>query len=114
MSDQAPPPPPPPPPAAPPPPPAYGAPVQPGQFYVGKVRSTGLSILLFIVTFGIYGWVWWYLVHDEMKRHSGQGIGGLVALILAFFISPVAAFFTSDAASFVSGQVLYVAGGPKA
>jgi len=64
--------------------------------YVGKVRPTGLAMLLFVVTFGIYGLVWWYLVHDEMKRHSGQGIGGLVALILAFFVSPAAAFFTSD------------------
>jgi hypothetical protein len=67
-----------------------------GQMYVGKVRSTGLAILLFLVTFGIYGWVWWYLVHDEMKRHSGQGIGGVVALVLAIFVSPAAAFFTSD------------------
>jgi 3-oxoacyl-[acyl-carrier protein] reductase len=29
-------------------------------------------------------------------------------------IAAAAAFFTSDEASFVSGQVLYVAGGPKA
>jgi hypothetical protein len=71
-------------------------PVQGGQLYVGKVRSTGLSMLLFVVTLGIYGLVWWYLVHDEMKRHSGQGIGGLVALLLAVFVSPAAAFFTSD------------------
>jgi hypothetical protein len=72
------------------------APVAGGQVFVGKVRSTGLAILLFIVTLGIYGLVWWFLVHDEMKKHSGQGIGGLVALILGWFISPVAAFFTSD------------------
>jgi hypothetical protein len=71
-------------------------PVQGGQLYVGKVRSTGLSMLLFVVTLGIYGLVWWYLVHDEMQRHSGQGIGGLVALLLAVFVSPAAAFFTSD------------------
>lgn len=70
--------------------------MQAGQLYVGKVRSTGLSILLFFVTFGIYGLVWWYLVHDEMKKHSGQGIGGLLALIVAWLISPVAAFITSD------------------
>jgi len=89
MSDQAPPPPPPP-----PAPTEYAAP--PTQAPVGKVRPTGLAMLLFVVTFGIYGYVWWYLVHDEMKRHSGQGIGGVVALVLAFFVSPVAAFFTSD------------------
>lgn len=95
MSDQAPPPPPPP-----PPPPAYGVPVPSGQVYVGKVRSTGLGILLFVVTFGIYGLVWWYLVHEDMKRHSGQGLGGGLALVLAFvtlYVSvPVAPFFTSD------------------
>ena len=96
MSDQAPPPPPPPPPPiAPPPPPQYGY-VQPGQVYVGKIRSTGLAMLLFVVTFGIYGLIWWYLVHEDMKKHSGQGLGGLVALILAFFVSPAAAFFSSD------------------
>src|SRR3954454_11654984 len=95
MSDQAPPPPapPPPPPAA---PPAYGMAMHPGQTYVGKVRPTGLAILLFFVTFGIYGLVWWYLVHDEMKKHSGDGIGGVVALILGWLLSAVAAFFTSD------------------
>jgi hypothetical protein len=71
-------------------------PAQGGQLYVGKVRPSGLAMLLFVVTFGIYGLVWWYLVHDEMKRHTGQGIGGLVALLLAIFVSPAAAFFTSD------------------
>lgn len=90
MTDQAPPFPPP------PPPPGYSMQAPAGQMYVGKVRSTGLAILLFVITFGIYGWVWWYLVHDEMKRHSGQGIGGVVALVLAIFVSPAAAFFTSD------------------
>jgi hypothetical protein len=89
MSDQ-------PPQFPPPPPPSYAIPVQGGQLYAGKVRPTGLAMLLFVVTFGIYGLVWWYLVHDEMKRHSGQGIGGLVALLLAIFVSPAAAFFTSD------------------
>ena len=55
MSDQAPQFPPPPPPPTPPP---YSMPVQGGQLYVGKVRSTGLSMLLFVVTLGIYGLVW--------------------------------------------------------
>lgn len=93
MSDQAPPPPPPPPPPA---APQYAATLPGGPAIVGRVRPTGLSILLFVVTFGIYGLVWWYLVHDEMRKHSGQGIGGVVALVLAWFVSPVAAFFTSD------------------
>lgn len=73
---------------------------QPGQVYVGKVRPTLLGIVLFLVTFGIYGVVWWYLVHEDMKRHSGQGLGGGLALVLAFVTVyasvPVAPFFTSD------------------
>jgi cytochrome bd-type quinol oxidase subunit 2 len=63
---------------------------------IGKVRSTGLSIVLFIVTLGIYGLVWFYMVHDEMQRHRGQGIGGVLALVIAFFVSPAQAFLTSD------------------
>jgi hypothetical protein len=92
MSDQPPQfPPPPPPPVA----PGYAMPVQGGPAYVGKVRPTGLAMLLFVVTLGIYALVWWYLVHDEMKRHTNQGIGGLVALLLGIFVSAAAAFFTS-------------------
>lgn len=67
-------------------PPAFGAPTA-GP--VGKVRSTGTCILLFIVTLGIYGWFYYFKTHDEMKQHSGQGIGGPIALILAIFISIV-------------------------
>jgi len=63
--------------------------------YVGKARSTGLCILLYVVTFGIYGLFWYYVTHEEMKRHSGRGLGGLVALLLALFVGFVMPFFTS-------------------
>lgn len=63
---------------------------------IGKVRGTGLAMVLFVVTFGIYGLYWWFVTHEEMKQHTGRGIGGLVALILAFFIAPLAAFLTSN------------------
>ena len=59
------------------------APYPGGPGSIGQVRSTGICILLFIVTLGIYGWVWWYKVHDEMKRHTGQGLGGGISLLLA-------------------------------
>lgn len=114
MSEQNPFPPPPPPsgeplPAHQPPPPygyapqAYGQaqPPVPGQVPgqgpgpVGEVRSTGVAMLLFVVTFGIYGWYWWFKVHEEMKRHTGQGIGGVVALVLAIFVGIVMPYLTS-------------------
>jgi Domain of unknown function (DUF4234) len=61
---------------------------------IGQVRSTGLSMLLYVVTFGIYGLVWFYKTHDEMKRHTGEGIGGGLALVLGFFVAFVMAFLT--------------------
>jgi hypothetical protein len=67
-----------------------------GQGPVGQVRPTGVSILLYIVTIGIYGFVWYYKTHDEMKRHSNEGLGGGVALLLAIFVGIVMPFFSSS------------------
>lgn len=80
-------------PAAPAAPAAYAP---PGGAPLGKIRSTGTCVLLTIVTLGFYTWYWYYKTHDEMKRHSGDGIGGAVALILAIFISIVMPFLTSN------------------
>ena len=60
----------------------------------GKVRSTGVCILLFVVTLGIYGLFWYAMVHGDMKRHSGQGIGGGLAFVIAFFLTIVMVFLT--------------------
>lgn len=96
------PPPPPPPstaglPTAPPVPPEYAvpAPVGYGSGPVGKVRSTGICILLTIVTVGFYTWYWYYSTSEEMKKHSGEGLGGLVSLLLAIFVGFLNPFFTS-------------------
>jgi hypothetical protein len=92
-----------PPPAQSAPPPPYGS-APPANPYgaqppavtgpAGHVRSTGTCILLFIVTLGIYGLVWYYKSHDEMKRYSGDGIGGGLALVLGLFINIVMAFLS--------------------
>ena len=87
-----------------PPPPAYsGVPTTPAPAGLapaagpaGKVRSTGTCILLMVVTLGIYGLYWYFATHDEMKRHSGQGLGGLVALLLAIFVGIVMPFLNSN------------------
>ena len=62
---------------------------------VGQIRTTGLAVFLFIVTLGIYGLVWYYQVHDEMKRHTNQGLGGGLALLIAFFVGIVMPFVTA-------------------
>lgn len=82
------------------PPPAYapaGAPVgAPAAGPVGKIRGTGMSILLMIVTLGIYSIVWFYKTHDELKRHSGEGLGGGLALLLALLVGFVMPYLTSN------------------
>ena len=62
---------------------------------IGQVRSTGLQILLFFVTFGIWGFIYYYQTHEEMKRHSGEGIGGVLALVLSFFVGFVSPYLLS-------------------
>lgn len=74
---------------------AYGAPAGfTGE--IGKVRGTGACIGLTIITFGIYSLFWYYQTHEEMKRHSGQGLGGGLALLIAFFVGFVSPFISSN------------------
>jgi hypothetical protein len=72
----------------------YATPAPAGPGPIGQVRSTGLAILLYIVTLGIYGIFWYYKTHDEMKRHTGEGIGGGLAAVLGLFVSIVMVFLT--------------------
>lgn len=62
---------------------------------IGKPRSSLAVILLSIITIGIYGLYWQYKTFQEMKDHSGQGIGGAIALILAIFIGIANPFIMS-------------------
>jgi hypothetical protein len=78
--------------------PGYPAPGYPGSGYPaatgtpGKPRSIGTSILLAIVTLGIYTYVWTWKTHEEVKRNSGSGVGGPLGFIIYFVVSPVTFF----------------------
>jgi len=78
----------PPPMAAPPPPPTSGP--------LGQVRSPLLVILLTIVTLGIWTLVWSYQNGDELKRHTGRGLGGVAYLFITLLISPVTMFLLAS------------------
>jgi hypothetical protein len=65
---------------------------------IGVQRSAGLTILLTIITLGIWALVWSYLNAEEMKRYRGQGLGGVITLILAIFINPVVWFTLANEA----------------
>jgi hypothetical protein len=58
----------------------------------GKPRGIALGVILFIVTFGLYGWYWAFKTHEEMKQHTGQGLGGVLGLVIWILITPVSVF----------------------
>ena len=56
---------------------------------IGQPRGVAFVIVLSIVTFGIYHFYWVYKNFDEMQRHTGRGIGGVLALVVAIIIHAV-------------------------
>lgn len=70
----------------------YGQPQGP----IGQIRPTGMIILLFFVTLGIWGFVYYFQTHEEMKRHSGEGLGGVLALVIAIIFGLVSPFLLSN------------------
>jgi hypothetical protein len=59
---------------------------------LGHPRGIGFAILLAIVTLGIYTLYWVFKTQDEVKEHSGIGVGGVVGLVIYILISPVTWF----------------------
>ncbi len=49
-------------------------------------------LLLTIVTLGIYGLYYYFKTFDEMKEYSGEGVGGVVGLLLSIFCGIVTIF----------------------
>jgi hypothetical protein len=56
---------------------------------LGQPRGVLFVILLSIVTLGIYHLYWVFKTFDELKQHTGEGIGGVLGLVIALVISPV-------------------------
>ena len=59
---------------------------------IGEQRGIGFGILLFVVTFGFYGWYWVFKTQEETKEHTGEGLGGVLGLVVWILISAVSAF----------------------
>src|SRR5207247_8807930 len=74
---------------------AQPAPATTGARPLGKPRGWVVVIPLSLATLGIYGLVYQYKTFQEMKDYSGEGIGGVVGLILAIFIGFVNPFIMS-------------------
>ncbi len=58
----------------------------------GHPRGVLFGILLFIVTAGLYGWYWAFQTHEEMKRRTGEGLGGVLGLVVWILFPFVSAF----------------------
>jgi hypothetical protein len=59
---------------------------------LGMPRGIGFGIFLFIITLSIYGWYWAYKTQEEMKQHTGDGLGGVVGLVVWILLNAVTAF----------------------
>jgi hypothetical protein len=83
-----------------PPPPAQSTPADVVQQFrtvqptgvLGKPRTPWVVVVLTIITLGIYELYWQYASFQEMNDYSGQGLGGVVGLLLAIFLSIVNIF----------------------
>jgi hypothetical protein len=64
----------------------------PSSGYRGQVRSPVAVIIFSIITLGIYTLYWYYVVFDDLKQRTGDGVGGLVGLILGLCIGIVNIF----------------------
>jgi hypothetical protein len=58
----------------------------------GRPRGVGFAILIFIITLGIYGIYWVYKTQEEMKQHTGDGLGGVLGLVVWIVVGAVSAF----------------------
>jgi hypothetical protein len=59
---------------------------------LGQPRGVAFVIILTIVTLGIYSLYWIYKSAEEIKQHVGDGLGGVLALVIWIVVSPVMAF----------------------
>jgi Domain of unknown function (DUF4234) len=53
---------------------------------IGEARNPTTVALLSIVTCGLYGLYWAYLVFEELKQYNGEGSGGAVGALLSWII----------------------------
>ncbi len=69
---------------------------EPGGSPIGKPRSVGLTILVAIVTFGIWTWVWSYMNGEELKNYRRNGLGGVAYLLFTIFFFPITMFLMAN------------------
>jgi amino acid transporter len=59
---------------------------------LGQPRGIGFAIFMTIITLGIYSLYWVFKTQDEVKNHSGQGVGGVLGLVIYIVVGIVTWF----------------------
>jgi amino acid transporter len=59
---------------------------------LGQPRGIGFAIVMTIITLGIYSLYWVFKTQDEVKNHSGQGVGGVLGLVIYIVVGIVTWF----------------------
>ncbi len=59
---------------------------------LGHPRGIGFAILLTIVTLGFYTLYWVFKTQEEVKVHSGNGVGGVLGLVIYIVVGPITWF----------------------
>ena len=58
----------------------------------GVYYNKGLTILLMIVTCGIWGIFWTYRTQEDLKKYNGDGLGGVLGIVIYLLLSVVLMF----------------------
>ena len=58
----------------------------------GVYYSVGLTILLTIVTLGIWAFLWTYRTSEDLKKYNGDGLGGVLGIVIYLLINVVQMF----------------------
>jgi hypothetical protein len=66
--------------------------VVPQSIEEGPFYSPGIVILLTIVTCGVWGAVWTYRTSEDLKKYNGEGLGGVLGLVVYLLLSVVLMF----------------------
>ena len=59
---------------------------------VGKPRGVAFVALIGLLSLGIYWLVWYYKTGEEIKRYSGEGLGGVLWLVIGMVAGIVMIF----------------------
>ncbi len=64
----------------------------PGQGPIGQQRKPWKVVVFTFITLGIYGAWWTYRNHEDIKLHIGEGVGGVLGLVIYLLVGIVTLF----------------------